>query len=164
MVSTHGRTAQAFRAVLMIGCTVWLLDGAAAVITAYARNGVPPDRVFKYISSALMGMPAFSGGPAVILLGVFLHFLVALGWGALFFFAYPRLRFLQGNKWLIGCLYGLFVWVMMSLVIVPLTQVPQAKFNLQGAAVGWVVHMLCVGLPIVLITRGWYRRMHAPAA
>ncbi len=163
MVSTHGRAAQSFSAVLMIGCTVWLLDGAAAVISAYTRNGVPPDRVFKYISSALMGMPAFSGGPAVILLGVFLHFLVALGWGALFFYAYPRLRFLQGNKWLVGCLYGLFVWVMMSLVIVPFTQVPQAKFNLPGAAVGWVIHMLSVGLTIVLITRGWYRRKWALA-
>ncbi|RPD39174.1 hypothetical protein [Chitinophaga barathri] len=158
MISTHGRTVSPLATVLMIGCTVWLLDGAAAVISAYARNGVPPDRVFKYISSSLMGMQAFSGGPPVIWLGVFLHFLVALGWAALFFILYPKLGFLQGNKWLIGCLYGLFVWVMMSLVIVPLTLTPQAKFSFPGAAIGWVVHMACVGLPIVLLTREWYRR------
>lgn len=158
MVSTPGRTAQPIRAVLMIGCTVWLLDGAAAVISAYARNGVSPDRVFKYISSSLMGLEAFKSGAPAIWLGVLLHFLVALAWSALFFFVYPRLKPLQGNKWLIGCLYGLFVWVMMSLVIVPLTPVPQGKFSLPGAVIGWLVHMACVGLPIVLLTRQYYRR------
>lgn len=162
MVSTHGRTAHPLRAVLMIGCTVWLLDGAAAVIGAYARNGVLPGRVFQYISTSVMGMQAFNESSA-IWLGVFLHFLVALGWSALFFFVYPRLKVLQGNKWLTGCLYGLFVWVMMSLVIVPLTPVPQAKFNLPGAVQGWLIHMACVGLPIVLLTRQWYRRKWAPA-
>ncbi len=144
-------------AVLLIGCTVWLLDGAAAVITAYARGGVSPDRVFKYISSSVMGMQAFKGGAAAVWLGVFLHFVVALSCSALFFFAYPKLWFLQRNKWLTGCIYGLFVWVVMNLVIVPLTAVPPSKFNLAAAVTGWLIHMVCVGLPIVLLTRGWYR-------
>lgn len=144
-------------AVSLIGCIVWLLDGAAAIIVAYTRGNVSPDRVFKYISSSVMGMEAFKEGAAAIWLGVFLHFAVALSCSALFFFAYPKLRLLQGNKWLTGCIYGLFVWVMMNLVIVPLTAVPPSKFDLTGAVIGWLIHMVCVGLPIVLLTRVWYR-------
>ncbi|MBO9154535.1 hypothetical protein ACFOTA_20145 [Chitinophaga sp. GCM10012297] len=162
MVSIQERTAHPLRAVLMIGCTVWLLDGAAAVIGAYARNGVSPERVFQYISTSVMGMQAFRESSA-IWLGVFLHFLVALGWSALFFFVYPRTKLLQGNKWLTGCLYGLFVWVMMNLVIVPLTSVPPSQFSLSGAVIGWLIHMACVGLPIVLLTREWYRKKWALA-
>lgn len=143
---------------VFIGLTVGLLDGAAAVISSYARSGVTPDRVFKYISSAVLGNAAFSGGGGIVALGVFLHFLVAYIWGLIFFTAYPRFSFLQHNRWLTGCAYGLFVWLMMNFIVTPLTLAPKLKFSWEGAMVGWGVHMLCVGLPIVLITHYWYQK------
>lgn len=145
-------------ATAFIGLTVGLLDGAAAVINSFVRSGVTPDKVFRYISSALLGKEAYSGGGGIIALGVFLHFVVAYIWGAIFFTAYPRVRLLQQNKWLVGCAYGLFVWLMMNLAVLRFTLAPKLKFSWEGAAVGWGIHMLCVGLPIVLITHYWYRR------
>lgn len=145
-------------ATVFIGLTVGLLDGAAAVINSFVRSGVTPDKVFRYISSALLGKEAYSGGGGIIALGVFLHFVVAYIWGAIFFTAYPRVRLLQQNKWLVGCAYGLFVWLMMNLAVLRFTLAPKLKFSWEGAAVGWGIHMLCVGLPIVLITHYWYRR------
>jgi hypothetical protein len=145
-------------ATVSIGLTVGLLDGAAAVINSFARSGVTPDRVFKYISSALLGKDAFSGGAGIVALGVFLHFVVAYIWGVIFFTAWPRVRLLQQHKWLVGCSYGLFVWLMMNLVVLRFTLAPPLKFSWEGAVVGWGIHMCCVGLPIVLITHYWYRK------
>lgn len=145
-------------ATVFIGSTVGILDGAAAVISSFARSGVTPDKVFKYISSAVWGKAAYSGGGEMIALGVFLHFAVAYIWGALFFTAYPRVRLLQQNKWLVGCAYGLFVWLMMNLVVLRFTLAPKLKFSWEGAATGWGIHMLCVGIPVVLITHYWYRK------
>ncbi|MRG48827.1 hypothetical protein GFS24_27200 [Chitinophaga sp. SYP-B3965] len=145
-------------ATVFIGLTVGLLDGAAAVISSFLRSGVTPDKVFRYISSALLGKDAYSGDGGIIALGVFLHFVVAYIWGAIFFTAYPRVRLLQQNRWLVGCAYGLFVWLMMNFVVLRFTRTPQLKFSWEGAVVGWGIHMLCVGLPIVLITHYWYRR------
>lgn len=146
-------------ATVFIGLTVGLLDGAGAVISSFARSGVTPDKVFRYVASALIGREAaYSGGGGIIALGVFLHFVVAYIWGTIFFTAYPRLAFLRHNKWLTGCAYGLFVWVMMNFIVSPLTLAPKLKFSWEGAMVGWGIHMLCVGLPIVLITHYWYQR------
>lgn len=152
--STRRRGATA---VLLTGCVVGLLDGAAAILNAWFRSGTTPEIVFKFIASAIFGGAAYTGGSGMIAVGVFLHFLVAIIWSAIFFRAYPRLRILQQNKWIVGCAYGLFVWLMMTLVVVPLTKVPDMPFNWQAAARGWVIHMLLVGIPIVLMTRHWYR-------
>lgn len=145
-------------ATVFIGLTVGLLDGAAAVINSFAKSGVTPDKVFSYIASALLGKEAFSGSDGIIALGVFLHFAVAYIWGAIFFTAYPRVKLLQQNKWLIGCAYGIFVWLMMNQVILRFTLAPRLKFSWEGAATGLCIHMLLVGIPIALITYYWYRR------
>lgn len=149
---------RAVMATVTIGLTVGLLDGAAAVIMSYARSGITPDRIFKYISSAVLGIAAFSGDGGIVALGVFFHFLVAYIWGLIFFMAYPRFSFLQHNRWLTGCAYGLFVWFMMNFVVSPLTLAPKLKFSWGGAMEGCAFHMLCVGLPIVLITHYWYQK------
>jgi hypothetical protein len=143
-------------AVLATGCIVGVLDGAAAVANAWFRSGTPPDRVFKYIASAIFGSAAFSGGAEMVATGIFLHFLVAIIWTMIFTVAYPAFPLARRNKWLVGCGYGLLVWLIMNRVVVPLTQAPPLKFSWEGAAMGWLIHMLLVGIPIVWLVRRWY--------
>lgn len=148
-------------AVLVTGCAVGVLDGAAALINAWLKSGTPPEKVFRYIASAMFGNAAYTGDGTMIVAGVALHFMVAVMWSVVFFVAYRYWPLLRSNKWVVGCLYGLFVWLMMNLVVVPLTQAPPLKFTWQGAVTGWLIHMLLVGIPIVLLTRWWYEKFTA---
>ncbi|AWO00973.1 hypothetical protein DLD77_04280 [Chitinophaga alhagiae] len=145
-------------AVLVTGCAVGVLDGAAALVNAWLKSGIPPEKVFRYIASAMYGKAAYTGGGAMIAAGVVLHFIVAVIWSAVFFIAYRYWPLLRGNKWVVGCMYGLFVWLMMNLVVVPLTHVPPLTFNWEGMITGWVIHMLLVGIPIVWLTQWWYNK------
>lgn len=143
-------------AVITIGLAVGILDGLAAVLHAYLRSGILPGQIFRFIASALLGEAAYSGGNGVIALGVLLHFVVAGIWAAVFFIAYPRLRLLRRNKWLTGPAYGIFVWLMMNFAVLPLTALPGMAINWPSAAIGILIHMFVVGLPIVAMTRRWY--------
>lgn len=143
-------------AVLLTGCIVGVLDGAAALLNAWFKAGVTPANVFKYIASALFGRAAFYGGWEMVATGVVLHFLIAVFWSFLFFMLYPVVPLLRRNKWLVGAAYGLLVWVVMNLAVLPLTLVVQAKFNWQAMVTGWAFHILLVGIPIVLMARRWY--------
>ena len=49
-----------------------------------------------------------------------MHYGISLGWTLTYFFIFPYLPFLGRNKWVSGFLYGVFVWSMMTLIIVPL--------------------------------------------
>ena len=156
----QGNTRQesVITAVLLTGLIVSLLDGAAAIIHAYARSGIAPDKLFRYIASALLGSDAYNGGAGIILFGIFLHFLIALTWSAVFFILYPRFWFLRGNKLITGCLYGIFVWLMMNFVVLPLTRVPPLKFSTSGVITGVLIYMFIIGCTIVGLTAYWNRR------
>ncbi|MGX5820286.1 hypothetical protein ACWKWU_18975 [Chitinophaga lutea] len=144
------------RAALNAGLAVGILDGIAAMVSAWLRTGTTPERVFRYIASGIYGRSAFTGGGEMIVLGVGLHFFFAIFWSVFFFVLYPRIAALRGNKWLVGCLYGLFVWLMMSQVVARFSNTPALSFSWTGAMTGWAIHMALVGLPIVLLARRWY--------
>jgi hypothetical protein len=143
-------------AIVTIGLAVGILDGLAAILHAALRTGTSPELIFRYIASALLGESAYSGGNGMVALGIFLHFVIALIWSAVFFVAYPRVRLLQRNKWLVGFGYGIFVWLMMTFVVLPLTALPAITLNWRGASIGILIHMFVVGLTIVVMTRRWF--------
>lgn len=140
-------------AVITIAFAVGILDGLAAIINSFLRSGVKPEQVFRFIASALLGKTAYSGGAGTALLGLGLHFLVALIWSALFFAAYPRMRWLQGNKWLTGFGYGIFIWLVMTFIVLRAAGLLRLPLDPGGAVTGILIHMFLVGLPIVMMTR-----------
>jgi hypothetical protein len=129
------------------------MDGIAATVNAGIR-GVSPARVFQYIASSLLGSDAYDGGGATVLLGVVLHFSVALGAATAFYLISSRLPILLRRPVICGMVYGIVVFFTMRYAVVPLTRVTQAPFKLSAMITGVVIHMFCVGLPIAL----WARR------
>lgn len=151
-ISTRG--SKAYRAILWAGLTAGVLDLTAALVTNNLR-GLSPTRVLQSISSGLLGAGAFQGGTTTAALGVALHFVIALGAAAVFYGASRKVGFLVRRPVVAGLLYGAAVYLFMNLVVLPLSAVP-FKVSLQPSAslaVGLVVHMLCVGLPIALVVR-----------
>ncbi|HKX83219.1 MAG TPA: hypothetical protein VJL58_03275 [Pyrinomonadaceae bacterium] len=153
---------RAVHAIGLSGLAVGTLDGIAACINA-ATRGVMPDRVFKYIASALLGREAANvGGFEVVLLGVLMHYGVAFGVATAFYVVVSRLPALLRYPLIVGPIYGVVVYFMMAYAIVPLTRVVQGPFNLSGMIVMIIIHMVCVGSPPALIT-AYLARRSAPS-
>lgn len=145
------------------GLLAGTLDALGASAHFFLRTGKSPAGVWRYVASALLGPTALAGGSAMILTGIAMHYAIALGWTALFFLAAPRIGALRGSPWISGPCYGLFVWLMMTRVIVPLTLIgPPKTFNAVQAAIGALIIVLCVGTPIAVGAARTFAQTGAP--
>jgi hypothetical protein len=139
---------QAFaKAVLTTGLIAGTLDITAACTNAYVQRGIMPEQVLRFVASGLFGQSAFTGGPVMAFAGLIIHFMIAISWTLLFYILYPRLAFLRKDKIVSGIIYGAFVWVMMNLVILPITAIPKSPFNFMSALINMVILMFMIGMP-----------------
>lgn len=138
---------QLIQAMLYTGLLAGTLDILAAFTHAFVANETTPIRVLQFIASKAVGPDAFSGGLPMALLGLFFHFIIAFSWTALFFLLYPRIKLLSKNKIIVGLGYGVVVWLMMNLVVLPIVNGAFQPFQLQSV-IGIVILMACIGLPI----------------
>jgi uncharacterized membrane protein YagU involved in acid resistance len=142
-------------AILLTGLLAGTLDILAAFTHAFVANETTPIRVLQFIASKAVGPDAFSGGLPMAMLGLFFHYIIAFSWTTLFFLLYPRLKFLSGNKIMVGLGYGVFVWLMMNLVVLPIVNGAFQPFQLQSV-IGMAILMLCIGLPISWMASKYY--------
>jgi uncharacterized membrane protein YagU involved in acid resistance len=106
------------------------------------------------IAAGLLGREAArAGGWPAALLGVFCHFLIATTAAAVYVVASRRLPALLRRPVPFGLAYGVAVFYFMQLVVLPLSRVGRAPFQLRGQLTGLVIHMLLIGLPIALWAR-----------
>lgn len=143
------------KTILVTGLIAGTLDILAATTHAYVR-GISPIRLLQFVASGLFGAEAFSGGLTMAFSGLVIHYIIALSWTFLFFMIYPKLSFLSKNKIVAGILYGVFVWLAMSFIVLPLTAVPKSPFNIIQAIVGAVILILMIGLPISFFANRYY--------
>ena len=142
---------------LSTGFFVAVLDGSAAVIQYLVNGGKHPWNVFKYIASAVFGKAAFKGGAGMVIAGIAAHVVIAICWTCLYFMIARRFDRLRKQWFLSGMLYGIFVWVMMTQVVLPLTKVVQPPFDLQRAIISCLIIMAAVGLPLSYIMYSRFR-------
>lgn len=141
-----------FHTIVLGGLTVGVLDCTAAMLNAGIR-GVTPDRVWQYVASAVVGPDSFNRGASTIALGLFFHFCVAFGVAIAFYIDMRIFPSLIRWPLIVGPLYGIAVFFIMSYLVVPLTLVKQAPFNWYGLISGLIIHMVFIGLPLALITK-----------
>jgi len=103
------------------------------------------------------GNDSFTGGAKTAILGVALHFVIATGATAVFYFASRAWFFLIEHPILSGLLYGISVYFFMNFVVLPLSQIQQRPQPLSARIVNMVILMFCIGLPIALIVRRYAR-------
>ena len=140
--------------------SAWLLAGtldiSSALIMVAVRSGKSPVPVFNYIASAVFGQDAFTGGTPMIIAGLLFHYLIALIFTVTLFLLYPFIRQFIKNKFIIGILFGLFNWIVMTLLVVPLTRIPHRPFNLSNALINIAILMVAIGIPVSLIAHHYY--------
>jgi hypothetical protein len=148
------RTPKPHLAILWGGLLCGVLDITAAFIT-FGLRGTSPIRLLQGIAYGLLGPETYNGGTATAALGLLCHFVVAFGAATVYYLASRKLRFMVEKPLVVGPLYGIAVWLFMSFVVMPLSAIGMPKVTIGSMALGWFVHMLCVGLPIALAVRAY---------
>jgi hypothetical protein len=138
----------ALLAIVVGGLIAGALDATSAFIT-YGW-GMP-----RGIASGLLGARAFQGGIATWILGLLLHFFITLCAAAVYWLASRKLEFLRNHFFVCGVFYGIAVFLVMNLVVLPLSAIPHpiGPFTLTGLYKGLLAHMFLVGLPISMSLR-----------
>lgn len=143
--------------ILLTGFIAGTLDATAAIIKFYIKTGKSPVFVFIYVASAVFGKEVYTMGHFIAFAGLLFHYLVAIIFSACYFLLYPKLKFFHSNKIFNAIIYGIFVWLVMNLVVVPLTRVQVFPFNLLNALVETLILIVCIGMPISFITSSFYK-------
>jgi len=109
------------------------------------------------IAAGLVGRSAaFQGGAATWMLGMLLHFFIAFTAAAIYCFASRKLEFLADHWLVCGLFYGIAVFLVMNLVVLPLSALhATGPYQLGGLLQGLLVHMFFVGLPISFSLQRW---------
>jgi hypothetical protein len=145
--------------ILQAGLIAGTLDILSAFILYYVRSGKSNFLViFKFIASGIFGKAAGEGGTAMILVGLILHYAIAFAFTVLFFWLYPKMNVLSKNRLVTAIAYGLFVWCVMNLVVVPLSNTVHRPFNVTNAMINMGILIVCIGLPLSFIANAYYKK------
>lgn len=140
----------------------WLIVGTLDILSAflhyYLVTGKNPLRVLQAIASGVLGTGSFTRGTSSMLLGLFLHYLIALSFTVVFFAVYPRIAFFRKNNLLTAFVYGMFIWSVMNLIVVPLSKIGTFPSNGMNAAIGMIILIICMGLPLAVMANNYFRR------
>ena len=139
---------------LRAGLLTAVTDGLFSSVLVVAAYGSTVTRLWQGVASVLLGPGAFDGGLRTVLVGLAMHVAVAFTWSAVFLVLVRRaswLRQLVGSRYGVlkaAAVYGPLVWVVMSIVVIPLLvrRPPAINFRWWVQLVG---HFPFVGLPIV---------------
>jgi uncharacterized membrane protein YagU involved in acid resistance len=143
-----------FRTVFWIALVAGTLDITENLVFSQLR-GVSPWTVFQYIASGLIGKQAFQGGWETVLLGVSVHYDVALPWTGVFYAVARKFAIVMRRPVLSGLLYGGVVYLIMNFIVVPLSGVPHPlrPITLISRINAVLALLLCIGLTISLLMR-----------
>jgi hypothetical protein len=137
--------------IAITGLIVGVMDITSAIIITLSR-GSTVTRLFQFIASGLLGPKAFQGGTATAALGLGLHFVIAFSLVALFYAATRYFDFLRRQAVISGILYGLIVFGVMNLIVLPLSAA-KPRHSLTGDLIQIGIHMFVIGLPTALLIR-----------
>jgi hypothetical protein len=134
--------------ILAGGLIAGTFDAIAAILTFGWRMA-------RGIASGLLGSKAFSGGMGTWCLGLALHFFIAISAAAIYCYASRKLGFLREHFFVCGIFYGIAIYLVMNLVVVPLSAFPfpVGPFTVRALYQGLLIHMFLIGLPIAASLR-----------
>ncbi|HZZ75738.1 MAG TPA: hypothetical protein VFE04_07405 [Puia sp.] len=150
MANRNGKIIQA-------GLIAGTLDILSAFIYYYIKTGKTNFLViFKFIASGIFGKAAGEGGTVMILAGLILHYAIAFAFTIFFFWLYPKMNVMSKNRLVTAIVYGLFVWCVMNLVVVPLSNTVHRPFNLANAVINICILIVCIGLPLSFMANAFF--------
>jgi hypothetical protein len=153
-----GRSAGRAIAWAWLACGVLDISSAIVISIAYKSS---PFRMLQGIAGAVLGPRTFELGPSTAVLGLTMHFLVALTATLVFYALSRRIPAMYDHPVIAGILFGIFWLLVMYRGVIPLLAALRplyiANAPKRPLPALWplpiLVHMTCVGLPISLAIR-----------
>jgi hypothetical protein len=142
---------RAFRAIAITGLIVGAMDITSALIMAIAR-GSTAMRLLQFVASGVLGRSAFDGGLPTAALGLALHFVVAFAVVTVFAIGRCRSAALREHPFISGICYGLLVYAVMNLVVLPLSAA-KPRHAVVPDLIQITIHMFIIGVPTSLLLR-----------
>lgn len=140
------------KTILKAALLVGTLDITAACTQVYLRTGQSSIKpVLLFVASGLLGKAAYNNGDTMMLVGLLVHYCVATAFTIFFFLTLAKTDFAKQQRLLTGILYGAFVWVVMNLLVLPLTAASPLKRTTSSIAIGAGILMLCIGIPLAFL-------------
>lgn len=148
------RSRSLLRVILVAGLVAGSLDILDPMVFYSIHSHVPAERILQSIASGVFGRAAYSGGWPVALLGLLIHFCIAIAWAALFVIAARYVPVLREHAVPAGLIYGFVVYAVMNFIVLPHSRAVSQPSHIPIV----LFHAVCaivflVGLPIALINR-----------
>jgi len=140
------------KTILTAAVIVGTLDITAACTQVYLRTGQPSIKpVLLFVASGLLGKAAYNNGDSIAAVGLLIHYCVAAAFTLFFFLVLAKLSFTKQQRLLTGILYGAFIWVVMNLLVLPLTAAAPLQKTFSGVAIGMGILIVCIGMPLAFL-------------
>lgn len=156
--STGNRAAPPASLIIKAGLIAGALDICLAFLYSYIKRGSNPATVLQYISKVAFGKATFSDSVILTITGLIVHFVIAMAWAILFFILYRILKLVKQNKIVTGIGYGLFVWTIMNIVVLPLWNNKPFVFNPESSLINAAILIVAIGLPLSFIAHQYYSK------
>ena len=146
-----------FMTVLQAGLVAGVLDISATMfLNVVILKQTTATELWQSLASGLLGDVAYQRGLETAVLGVALHFTIALVWAAIFAVGRDQLPALRrvastGGMIAAGGVYGALVWLIMNFVVLRLSRASSDSLTDADFWAQLAIHMVCVGSPIALI-------------
>ncbi len=134
-----------------------LVAGTLDIIFACAfwavRSKVPAQRILQSVAAGLLGKASFAGGVRTAVLGLALHYLIALTMSTAYYLAARHWALLWQQPLVYGTAYGLLLYIAMNFVVVPLSAAPPGSKDPLWITLSILAHVLLVGIPCAIFAR-----------
>lgn len=142
------------RTIVLGGTFIFIVQAIHMWIVPVLIQKTPFVVAWQYIASGALGMAAFEGGTATAFLGVLFHLIISFVIAGVFILSAERIPVLRRNLIVGSLLYGFGVYIVMHLIVTPLSATPP----LPAPTTPWLIetileHILLVGLPLGILVR-----------
>jgi len=140
-------------AIFITGLIAGTLDLVTAIVVyAGILDKTTGIKILQSIASGIFKKEAYSGGSQMALYGVLLHYFIAFTFTWFYYTVYPYFSFLKKNTLVSGIVYGIFVWIIMNLVVLPVVfpVLPEKHLDFP-LFLSIIIIICCIGTPIAFL-------------
>ena len=146
-ISATTRKTSLIAPILVGGSVAGLLDMTSAYITfgRYMPIG---------IAGGIVGAAGRHLNAGQYVLGLCIHYFIAFSAATVYCLASKKLDFLRDHFFVCGIFYGIAVFLVMQLVVLPLSAYhAMGPYQYRGLVQGLLAHIFLIGLPIAISLR-----------
>lgn len=154
-------TASSPRSPIKTILLAWLVAGTldmlgALLVYTVILKKVTAEKLVRGIAGGVFKNEAMTGGNEMLFYGVAFHYFIALAFTIFYFLIYPYIPFFRKEKIIGGLLYGVFIWVVMNLIVLPIVFPNRTSPTFTAALIGASILMVMIGLPLSYFANKYY--------